>query len=57
MAGFFFNVAMGLVAAAAFYNIYKGRNPGAGGKAAKGGKSSSSKGSSWFNGGGMGGMG
>lgn len=58
MAGFFFNVAMGLVAVAAFYNIYKGRNPpGAGGKAAKGGKSSSSKGSSWFNGGGMGGMG
>ncbi len=29
-AGFFFNVLMALVAGAAFYNIYKGRNPGAG---------------------------
>jgi len=56
LAAFFFNVGMGLVAAAAFYNIYKGRSgPSAGGKAAKGGKSSANKGSSWFQG--MGGMG
>jgi hypothetical protein len=47
MAAFFFNVAMGLVACAAFYNIYKGRSGGgAAGKAGKPDKSS--KGGSWF---------
>jgi len=39
MASFFFNVLMGVVAITAFYNIYKGRNPGVGGKGVKGGKS------------------
>lgn len=48
MASFFFNVLMGVVAITAFYNIYKGRNPGVGGKGVKGGKSQQNKGSSWF---------
>jgi AFG3 family protein len=52
---FAINLLIGFVAVAAFYNIYKGRNPPPKGK---GGKSSSaSKSDSWFGGGGMGGMG
>lgn len=53
-AGFFFNVLMALVAGAAFYNIYKGRNPGAG-KNVKG-KSQSKSSGSWFQNGMMGNM-
>jgi hypothetical protein len=49
MGAFFFNLMIGVVAIAAFYNIYKGRTPGAGTKGAKGSKpSSKSGGSSWF---------
>lgn len=56
MGAFFFNLFIGAVAIAAFYNIYKGKAPGAGTKGAKGSKpSSKSSGSSWFQG--MGGMG
>lgn len=55
MAAFFFNVFMGMVAVAAFYNIYKGRQPGVGGKAVKGGKKTSENKGSWFDR--MGGMG
>jgi len=52
MGTFFLNILIGIVALAAFYNIYKGRNP----PVKKGGKSTDKKGSSnWFQGG-MGGM-
>jgi hypothetical protein len=33
-----FNIFMAGIAAVAFYNIYKGRNPGPGAKSVKGGK-------------------
>ena len=46
---YFFNIFMGMIAVAALYNIYKGRNPGAGTKGVKGGKSSSKNSGSWFN--------
>ena len=36
---YFFNIFMGMIAVAALYNIYKGRNPGAGAKGVKGSKS------------------
>lgn len=52
MGTFFFNIFIGLIAVAAFYNIYKGRNPG---PKSKGGKGASKGGNNWF-GGGMGGM-
>lgn len=56
MGAFFFNLFIGAVAVAAFYNIYKGKTPGAGAKGAKGSKpSSKSSGGSWFQG--MGGLG
>jgi hypothetical protein len=48
MGAFFFNLFIGAVAIAAFYNIYKGKAPGAGAKGAKGKPSSKSSGSSWF---------
>ncbi len=49
MSAFFFNLFIGAVAIAAFYNIYKGKAPGTGAKGAKGSKpSSKSSGSSWF---------
>lgn len=38
MPAMFFNVFMAGIAAVAFYNIYKGRNPGANTKNIKGGK-------------------
>jgi len=50
---FFVNLLVGFVAVAAFYNIYKGRNPPPKGSSSKG----ASKSDSWFGGGGMGGMG
>jgi AFG3 family protein len=46
---YFFNIFMGMIAVAALYNIYKGRNPGAGAKGVKGSKSSSKNSGSWFN--------
>jgi len=51
MGTFFLNIFIGIVALAAFYNIYKGRNP-----IKKGGKLSDKKtGNNWFQGG-MGGI-
>jgi len=51
MGTFFLNIFIGIVALAAFYNIYKGRNP-----IKKGGKPSDKKtGNNWFQGG-MGGI-
>lgn len=56
MGAFFFNLFIGAVAIAAFYNIYKGKTPGAGAKGAKGGRPSNKQsGGSWFQG--MGGLG
>jgi len=55
MSTLFFNVLIGAVAVAAFYNIYKGRNPPPKGKGGKPGNKSSSS-SGWFQNMGMGGM-
>ena len=51
MSVFFFNMFIALVAAVAFYNIYKGRNPNTGSKGAKGKLKQGSQSSNWFGGG------
>lgn len=58
MKPFFFNMFIGIIALAAFYQIFKGRNGGSSGKAGKD-ASKKGKGSGWenpFGGGGFGGM-
>ena len=48
MRPFFFNIFIGILALGAFYQVYKGRDGGAAGKAGKNAtKKGSDKGSSW----------